>query len=67
MAELVSPEHLLELLQTGRPVDIVPNSPVRHRLQFCLHSCTWKLSGIELPESLLVAMAQEVVKRERSG
>jgi hypothetical protein len=39
----------------------------RFRLQFCLRSWTWKLCGIELPGPLLVGMAQEVVKRERSG
>ena len=106
MAEFVSPERLLELLQTGRPVDIVPNTPAmpgglspqslgnvwraylnselgigrffldvpvdkprdeRLRLQFCLRSWTWKLCGIELPEPLLVALAQEVANREKSG
>jgi hypothetical protein len=39
----------------------------RRQAPVCLHSWTWKLCGIELPESLLVAMGQEVVKRERLG
>src|SRR6516164_2993878 len=42
-------------------------SPGRHRLQFCLHSWTWNLCGIELPESLLVAMAQESGQTRKVG
>jgi DUF2939 family protein len=37
----------------------------RFRLQFCLRSWTWMLCGIELPEPLLVVLAQEIVRREK--
>jgi hypothetical protein len=37
----------------------------RFQLQFCLRSWSWMLCGIELPEPLLVALAQEIVKREK--
>lgn len=105
VAELVSPQALLDLLKTGRPVNVVPDIPTmpdglsseslgnlwraylnselgigrffldvpvdkprqeRFRLQFCLHSWTWMLCGIELPEPLLVVLAQEIVRREKS-
>jgi hypothetical protein len=105
VAELVSPEALLDLLKTGRPVEVMPDIPPmtgglsseslgnvwraylnselgiarffldvpvdkprqdRLRLQFCLRSWTWMLCGIELPEPILVVLAQELVRREKS-
>jgi hypothetical protein len=105
VAELVSPEALLDLLKTGRPVEVTPDIPPmtgglsseslgnvwraylnselgiarffldvpvdkprqeRVRLQFCLRSWTWMLCGIELPEPILVVLAQELVRREKS-
>jgi hypothetical protein len=105
VAELVSPEALLGILKTGRPVEVTPDIPPmtgglsseslgnvwraylnselgiarffldvpvdrprqdRLRLQFCLRSWTWMLCGIELPEPILVVLAQELVRREKS-
>ena len=105
VAELVSPDALLDLLKTGRPVEVAPDIPAmagglssealgnvwrayvnselgiarfflnvpvdkpraeRLRLQFCLRSWTWMLCGIELPEPLLVVLAQELIRREKS-
>ena len=105
IAELISPEGLLELLREGRPAATtlsgsaptlgglssdtlgnvwrvylnselgisrfllnVPVDKPRHerfKLAFCLRDWTWQLCRIELPEPLLVSLAQEQLKREK--
>ena len=104
VAKLVSPEALIEFLQTGTassvlqdriapmqglnaealgslwrvfmssdlgiarflvkvPVDKPPTE--RFRLLFCLAAWKWHLCGVELPDALQIALAQEVIRNQK--
>ena len=105
VAEMVTPEGLLDLLQNGRPstatlpgnipaigglssealgdfwraylnselgisrffLDMPVDKPrhERFRLAFCLREFSWQLCGIQLPESLLAGLAEELVRRRK--
>jgi len=104
LAKLVSPEALIELLQSGTTSSVLQdriapmqglsaealgsawrifvnselgiarffvNVPVdkpateSFRLQFCLAAWKWRLCGVELPEPLQIAVAQEVIRNQK--
>jgi hypothetical protein len=45
------------------PVDKPPTE--RFRLLFCLAAWKWHLCGVELPDALQIALAQEVIRNQK--
>jgi hypothetical protein len=62
----VSRDEVTKGASTTLDVPVDKSRQERFRLQCCLRSWTWMLCGIELPGSLLVVLAQELVRREKS-